>query len=90
MSVKFCREKLDNERPNLPIEKPKVVKSCVPAGSLVKSKGSKILASKAVTKVNKVLVYFWFLLYYCINYIMIILIMEEYGFVFIWSYFKIT
>lgn len=55
MSVKLCREKLDNERPNLPIEKPKVVKSCVPPGTVVKSKGSKTLASKSITKVNKVL-----------------------------------
>ncbi|XP_029345564.1 protein mini spindles isoform X2 [Acyrthosiphon pisum] len=53
MSVKLCREKLDNERPNLPIEKPKVVKSGVPPGTLVKSKSSKTLASKAITKVNK-------------------------------------
>ncbi|KAL5234313.1 hypothetical protein ACI65C_001723 [Semiaphis heraclei] len=53
MSVKLCREKLDNERPNLPIEQPKVVKSCVPGGTVVKSKGSKTLATKAITKVNK-------------------------------------
>lgn len=64
MSVKLCREKLDNERPNLPIEKPKVVKSCVPAGTVVKSKGSKTLASKATTKVNKVLVYTFYIIKY--------------------------
>jgi len=57
MSVKLCREKLDNERPNLPIEKPKVVKSCVPPSTLVKSKSSKKLTSKSVTKANKVLFY---------------------------------
>lgn len=57
MSVKFCREKLDKERPNLPvvpIEKPKVVKSGIPAGSSVKSGGSKIPPPKAATKANKV------------------------------------
>ncbi|XP_026810117.1 LOW QUALITY PROTEIN: protein mini spindles-like [Rhopalosiphum maidis] len=53
MSVKLCREKLDNERPNLPIEMPKVVKSCVPPSTLVKSKSSKKLTSKSVTKANK-------------------------------------
>jgi len=55
MSVKLYREKLVNERPNLPIEKPKVVKSCVRPGTLVKSKSSKTFASNAITKVNKVL-----------------------------------
>lgn len=56
MSVKFCREKLDKERPNLPvvpIEKPKVVKSGIPAGSSVKSGGSKIPPPKAAAKANK-------------------------------------
>ena len=62
MSVKLCREKLDNERPNLPIEKSKVVKSCVSAGTLVKSKRTKTLTSKSVTKINKVLAY-TFLIY---------------------------
>jgi len=56
MSVKLCREKLDNERPNLPIEKPKVVKSCASTNTLVKSKGSKKTVPKSVTKANKVLV----------------------------------
>lgn len=57
MSVKFCREKLDKERPNLPvtpIEKPKVVKSGISASSSVKSGGSKIPPPKAATKANKV------------------------------------
>lgn len=57
MSVKFCREKLDKERPNLPvvpIDKPKAVKSGIPAGSSVKSGGSKIPPPKSVIKVNKV------------------------------------
>lgn len=57
MSVKFCREKLDKERPNLPvvpIEKPKVVKSGIPAGSSIKSGGSRIPPPKAAAKANKV------------------------------------
>lgn len=58
MSMSFCRDKLDKERPNLPvvpIEKPKVIKSGIPAGSSVKSGGSKIPPPKAATtKVNKV------------------------------------
>lgn len=57
MSVKFCREKLDKERPNLPvvpIEKPKVVKSGIPASSTIKSGGSKIPPPKSAAKVNKV------------------------------------
>ncbi|XP_050054425.1 protein mini spindles-like isoform X3 [Aphis gossypii] len=53
MSVKLCREKLDNERPNLPIEKPKVVKSCASTNTLVKSKGSKKPVPKSVAKANK-------------------------------------
>jgi hypothetical protein len=56
MSVKFCREKLDEIRPNLPaspiIENHKVVKSNGHAGS-IKSKGPKII-SKANTKVNNI------------------------------------
>lgn len=57
MSVKFCREKLDKERPNLPvipIDKPKVVKSGIPAGSSIKSAGSRIPPPKAAAKANKV------------------------------------
>ncbi|XP_050528781.1 protein mini spindles-like isoform X2 [Daktulosphaira vitifoliae] len=56
MSVKFVREKLDKERPNLPltpIEKPKVIKSSISNGPPVKSGGSKIPPPKAATKVNK-------------------------------------
>jgi len=50
MSITFCRDKLDKERPNLPvvpIEKPKVVKSGIPAGSSIKSGGSQIPPPKA-------------------------------------------
>lgn len=45
MSVKFCREKLDKERPNLPVvntEKPKVVKPVIPTSSIAKPGASKI------------------------------------------------
>jgi len=38
------------------------VKMSVPAGTLVKSKGSKTLASKATSKVNKVLVYTFYII----------------------------
>lgn len=58
MSVTFCRDKLDKERPNLPvvpIEKPKVIKSGILAGSSIKSGGSKIPPPKsAAVKTNKV------------------------------------
>lgn len=57
MSIKFCREKLDKERPNLPvvsIDKPKVVKSGIPAGLSTKIAGPKIPPPKTATKVNKV------------------------------------
>lgn len=55
MSVRFCREKLDEIRPNLPaspiIENAKVGKSNGHTGS-TRQKRLKIL-SKPVTKVNK-------------------------------------
>lgn len=57
MSVKLCREKLDKERPNLPvvaIDKPKVVKSGIPPSLSTKAVGSKIPPPKAATKINKV------------------------------------
>lgn len=65
MATKHCREKLDKERPNLPItpvvEKPKVVKSGIPAGPSIKSGGSKIPPPKAAAKVIKVRFYFYHL-----------------------------
>lgn len=64
MSVKFCREKLDRERPNLPTitnEKLKIGKSSI-IGS--KSKGPKIPPSKTTTNVNKV--YLFTFIYYFI------------------------
>lgn len=67
MSVKFCREKLDKERPNLPvipIEKPKVVKSGIPAGPSVKSGGSKIPPPKTAAKANKVNLHVYFIIMY--------------------------
>lgn len=55
LSAKFCREKLDKVRPNLPIiSNEKHEKKVVKSGSSVKLKQSKFPPNKGVTKINHV------------------------------------
>lgn len=79
MSVKLCREKLDREKPNLPIVIPieKLnIKSSISADSSLKSKGSKT-HPKSSSKVHKVINVHLYLLLLKVHKIIYLLIKEN-------------